>query len=176
MRRTVERKCEHCGGNFLAYKSEVNRGRARFCNRKCAALRRKPTPHPKSQETREKIRASMKAYWDKVGRKKKKELAEQGKYSQVGKNKIPKSILNLSKRTIMKICRRLELSCSICGWKEEICDLHHIVPRRKGGTDDHSNLACLCPNCHRLAGKGKIEKFVTLDVQIGDSWIKHYYG
>ncbi|MEN8008407.1 MAG: HNH endonuclease [Candidatus Krumholzibacteriota bacterium] len=29
-------------------------------------------------------------------------------------------------------------------------DIHHIVPRRKGGTNDPANLITLCSSCHRL--------------------------
>ena len=37
----------------------------------------------------------------------------------------------------------------ICGWKEATCDIHHIKPKKEGGTNDNSNLIVLCPNCHR---------------------------
>ena len=58
-----------------------------------------------------------------------------------------------------------------CGWTKEFlevnnttCDIHHIVPRRKGGDDSFSNLTPICPNSHRLADKGRIprERMVTL--------------
>ena len=63
--------------------------------------------------------------------------------------KIPKSILDLSKRTITKILQRANQGCMICGWKEATCDIHHIKPKKEGGTNDNSNLIVLCPNCHR---------------------------
>lgn len=84
------------------------------------------------------------------------------------------SILSASPRTISKILTRLKLGCSECGWDKSICDIHHIVPKSKGGSDEHSNLTYLCPNCHRLAHRGQIAKFITLVDQIGDSW-KHFY-
>jgi predicted HNH restriction endonuclease len=42
----------------------------------------------------------------------------------------------------------------------------------------HSNLALLCPNCHRLVHEHKIlpESLVTLDHQVGDSWKDQYGG
>lgn len=40
--------------------------------------------------------------------------------------------------------------CEMCGWDKGNCDVHHIKPKSKGGTDDISNLIVLCPNCHRL--------------------------
>lgn len=80
------------------------------------------------------------------------------------------SILEYAGRTTGKILKRLGIGCSRCGWNEAPCDIHHIHPRAKGGTDDHSNLTYLCPNCHRLAHRGMIETFVTLAEQIGDRW------
>lgn len=46
--------------------------------------------------------------------------------------------------------------CENCEWQETICDLHHIIPLSKGGTNDHLNLITLCPNCHRLVHRGII--------------------
>ncbi len=61
----------------------------------------------------------------------------------------PQSILDLSKRTISKILKRSKKGCSICGWNKASCDIHHIVHRKHGGTNDNSNLIVVCPNCHR---------------------------
>lgn len=60
------------------------------------------------------------------------------------------SIKDLSKRTITKILLRANKGCSICGWNESTCDIHHIIPKSKGGTNDHNNLIIVCPNCHRI--------------------------
>lgn len=37
--------------------------------------------------------------------------------------------------------------CAICNRLHGV-QVHHIVPRHKGGTDDASNAMPLCPNCH----------------------------
>lgn len=37
---------------------------------------------------------------------------------------------------------------------DSVLEIHHILPRAKGGTDDLSNLIVLCPNHHSLADKG----------------------
>lgn len=84
------------------------------------------------------------------------------------------SIKNLSKRTWTKIASRLDMSCASCGWNDCVCDIHHIVPQSKGGSDDHSNLTYICPNCHRKAHNNLITSFVTLEEQIGDSWKSVY--
>ncbi len=85
-----------------------------------------------------------------------------------------KSLFDLSKRTISKILVRLNTSCSICGWNVASCDLHHIVPKKNGGSDDHTNLTCVCPNCHRAIHAKKLLPTMTLEDQIGDEWKKYY--
>ena len=39
--------------------------------------------------------------------------------------------------------------CRICGESRTV-DVHHITQRAQGGSDDASNLICLCPTCHAL--------------------------
>ena len=60
------------------------------------------------------------------------------------------SIKDLSKRTITKILLRANKGCSICGWNESTCDIHHIIPKSKGGNNENNNLIIVCPNCHRI--------------------------
>ena len=38
-----------------------------------------------------------------------------------------------------------------------IVDLHHLVPVRDGGSNDAGNLLALCPTCHALHERGKID-------------------
>lgn len=40
--------------------------------------------------------------------------------------------------------------CSICKSKDSL-EVHHIVPRILGGTNDRENLIVLCHKCHRKA-------------------------
>jgi hypothetical protein len=40
--------------------------------------------------------------------------------------------------------------CTVCGCGGSL-DVHHIVPRSRGGTNAPSNLVTLCPNHHRAA-------------------------
>ena len=84
---------------------------------------------------------------------------------------------SLSKRTQAKIMRRLGTHCSHCNFYCDgiTLDIHHIVPRKKGGSDETTNLSYLCPNCHRMAHNGLILSFVSMADQIGDSWKKFYY-
>jgi len=74
---------------------------------------------------------------------------------------IENTILLLSKRTVSKILSRANCSCSLCNWNEAHCDIHHIVPKKKGGKDTMDNLICVCPNCHRKLHQYG-EKFKTV--------------
>lgn len=45
--------------------------------------------------------------------------------------------------------------CVVCGF-DEVVEVHHIIPRHLGGSDDPTNLVLLCPNHHALADKGML--------------------
>lgn len=117
--------CKKCG-KLVSHPFGSNQ----YCSRKCS------NSHNISSEQKKKISIQIINFWNKKGRKEKP-------------IKIPKSILDLSKRTITKILQRANQGCMICGWKEATCDIHHIKPKKEGGTNDNSNLIVLCPNCHR---------------------------
>lgn len=90
--------------------------------------------------------------------------------------KVPASLLDMSKRTTSKIMRRLNIGCFNCDWNLAPCDIHHILPVSKGGTNDNSNLTYLCPNCHRLAHNNKLNSFISIKDKIGEEWRKHYFA
>ena len=100
---------------------------------------------------------------------------KRGKKNSVG-TKIPENIFDVSNRTKVKILNRLNNGCSVCGWAEASCDLHHIIPKSRGGTNNHDNLTLICPNCHRLAHSGKELNFISLKEQVGENWRKYYYA
>lgn len=113
-----------------------------------------------------------------VGKHHKRESIEKiGKHNRMG-TKNPNSILDMSSRTTMKILKRLNLSCSNCGWNESTCDIHHIIPKKEGGKDTNDNLCVLCPNCHRLVHTKKLssDKLLPISSYLGDEWKKLYYS
>jgi len=101
-------------------------------------------------------------------------ITTKGKYKG---DEVP-SIYLLSKRTVRKILKRINLGCSRCGWSEGTCDIHHINGRKIEDPDNHNNLSLLCPNCHRLTHEGKIEKnsLITLRETLPDNWLDYYFG
>ena len=89
------------------------------------------------------------------------------------------SILEFSKRTAVKILKRMKAKCSLCGWDESTGDIHHIIPKKDGGTDDMNNLIYICPNCHRVChttDKYSIDylKLFSLGVKYKD-WKNFYH-
>ena len=47
--------------------------------------------------------------------------------------------------------------CVICQFEHAV-EVHHIVPRSKGGSDDIENLVPLCPNHHTMAHLGLLSE------------------
>lgn len=89
------------------------------------------------------------------------------------------SILELSKKTVSLILRRARFACVLCGWNKSSCDIHHIVYRHLGGTDDHDNLVVICPNCHREIHREKkvdLELLKTKTIEkTFENWRDFYY-
>jgi 5-methylcytosine-specific restriction endonuclease McrA len=79
---------------------------------------------------------------------------ERKKHCEICRRKVKSSsneLMQLSSRTIQKILKRAKIECAMCGWNRTSLDIHHILPRSEGGSDELNNLIALCPNCHRLA-------------------------
>ena len=52
--------------------------------------------------------------------------------------------------------RRAHFSCCLCHTLG--VEVHHIVPRADGGSDDEDNAAPLCPTCHETYGANPIKR------------------
>ena len=89
------------------------------------------------------------------------------------------TLYDLSARTVTKIIRRMKLPCSQCDWyvNDVVGDLHHIIPKKQGGSNEHTNITYICPNCHREVHSGKIDSnsLISLNDYIGDEWKKFYF-
>ncbi|NHC33969.1 HNH endonuclease [Scytonema millei] len=48
-----------------------------------------------------------------------------------------------------EVLRRDNRICQVCG-KEHSGQVHHILPRSQGGTNDLANLITLCGKCHMV--------------------------
>lgn len=190
--------CPKCGVEFDNYSKW---GPRRYCTRKCANSRpqsteirerkskklQKETPcqycneiyrsvsgaktHEKScQKNPRRQHGAFYGKAHKIATKK-----AQGKKNAMGL-KIPTSLLDMSKRTTSKVMKRLGIGCFNCGWNQGSCDVHHILPVSKGGSNDNENLTYICPNCHRLAHEGKLTSFVSVAEKVGDVWRNYYFA
>lgn len=92
----------------------------------------------------------------------------------------PKTILELSKRTVQKIIKRSNLKCALCNWDQACGDIHHIIELSQGGSNHMSNLVYVCPNCHRCIhqnGDFFITKEKLLEVNLEKTlpnWLELY--
>lgn len=164
-------KCEYCKKEH-----DGKYGSGRFCSCKCA---RGFSSKEKRAEINEKVSKTLRK--DKALNDLTKQQYAQKKCAQKHAAYVRKievaSILDLSKRTVSKILRRMNLGCSRCGWNEDVCDLHHIIPKKNGGTNAHINLTYICPNCHRLIGNNKFDskELISFWDYVGDEWKKFYF-
>jgi hypothetical protein len=53
--------------------------------------------------------------------------------------------------------------CVICG--TPATEVHHILPRGRGGTSELNNLACLCRYCHENLAHGVFAKETKLKLE-----------
>jgi len=161
-------KCEMCGKEH-----DGKYGSGRFCSVKCA---RGFSTKEKRKSINERVSLKLAGGLTLQQRIQRKNAKKHASYLR---KKEALSILELSSRTVRKILKRMNLGCSSCGWHVPTvaCDLHHIVPKSAGGTDDHTNLALICPNCHRLAHSGLIEasSLVSFYDLVGDKWKEYYF-
>lgn len=52
------------------------------------------------------------------------------------------------RRQILDRDKWLCLPCLAKGRTKPARSVDHIIPRSRGGTDDHANLQAICPDCH----------------------------
>lgn len=68
-------------------------------------------------------------------------------------------IQNLQRKRIYK---RDGWACALCGSNDGM-QIHHVVPRGKGGSDLDENLICLCRFCHALAHGIKLRDYCDME-------------
>lgn len=192
MRKEKIYKCENCNKDFKS----VNRS-PKFCSHSCSAECNNKK-RILSFKTKEDISRSLSKYYEnnkmfyeyicemckdkfttakriRLGRKIHCDKCKRKVVAFKDLNNI-RSILDLSKRTVSKIIKRMKIGCSNCGWDIATGDIHHINGRKIENCDNHGNLTYLCPNCHRLVHSKKIDKksLISLENFVGDKWKEFY--
>ena len=151
--------CKHCGKDHFVEQREVNRGGGIFCSNSCGALFN--NTHRKYHDLTCQNPICSKTFTGKNSTTKfcSKQCNYACKKKQTGKSYCTRS--TLSKR-IRKAIGDENFKCFICDWKEDACDIHHIIPRSSGGTNEFDNLTVLCPNHHRLADRKLLVSMPTV--------------
>jgi 5-methylcytosine-specific restriction endonuclease McrA len=70
-----------------------------------------------------------------------------------------------------KVQKILGHDCAVCGYFNDkaVCDVHHIVPRKNGGSNELTNVIVLCARCHREA-----DREVLSQEQLRAAWSSKY--
>ena len=136
----TEKKCNYCGKVFLAENKEINRGNAKYCSLSCAAKAPKSLQYEQvCKQCGQKFMSSSKnTKYCSDSCKQKNYRARQKSLSENG----------TSIKNYYKIFENIP--CELCQWDKTTRDLHHIIEVSNGGTNELSNLLCVCPNCHRM--------------------------
>lgn len=73
---------------------------------------------------------------------------------------------DFTEKTKLEVKKKAMFQCCRC--HETGIDVHHIIPQKDGGSDDISNAAPLCQNCHdRFGDNPQKRKEIT---QMRDNW------
>ena len=157
--KTESATCLYCKKKFTVESYAIKRGLGKFCSRSCACSHQ--------NENRKLIEKNC----DVCGKPFKTKCSHAKHCSRTCTNRKAKARLKDARskgkyryHISAKIYKEFgDLKCFYCGWDKDKCDIHHIVPRVKGGTDEYSNLTIACPNCHRLIHKDKLKVGLTLE-------------
>lgn len=192
MKHIYKLNCIKCGKEYELELTEFKYKSGKYkhhCSLSCANKRKF------SNTTKDKISKSVILYYENNGYKYKCEICNEYFFRKTliknnrkitcdkckhinTNNKNIKSIFDISKRTISKILHRANIGCSICGWKDSTCDIHHIIPKKLGGTNDNLNLIIVCPNCHRILHTSNKYDHIDLNKlsvdNIFNDWLNYY--
>jgi hypothetical protein len=158
MCKTITKTCRFCEEKFQAPLKEHKRGNANFCSLSCGASwnnsqRKVYAFICKECQTEFKSFSNHAKYCSKKCQQRYRNRNSSGKYKY--RYHINNTINKLTSTSL----------CSNCGWDQSTCDIHHIIERKNGGTDDLNNLVIVCPNCHRLIHQGKLNPVTIKNVK-----------
>jgi len=81
-------------------------------------------------------------------------MSEQADSAMTGQGDRPPIPAELRRRVLVEAGHR----CAIPTCRHIEVDIHHIVPWAQSQAHDYDNLIALCPNCHRRADRGEIDR------------------
>lgn len=175
-RKRDARNCVWCHKIFHPAFSEIKRGNGRFCSLSCVA-------HYRNKHYMKPRKVNLKTYkcffCGKEFKRRpykainKRQFCSLGCFYTFNRGLQPGTMQRNVKRKVFKIAfESYGKRCEICGYALSV-DVHHLIPRSQGGTNDPGNLSVLCPNHHREADLGILrpEDIVNLRKIGGDGGI-----
>lgn len=154
----VSVSCQQCGGLFEARKSDVKRGRGKFCGSRCFQENRKANPKPKAPNTvcyvcgAEFHRPPSKKQISKSGLQFCSRACKEAAQSiEGGVEEIQPGHYGTGRSSYRKKAfKHYPNECARCGWKQvvELLVVHHRD--RDHGNVAVENLEILCHNCHHV--------------------------
>lgn len=155
--------CQYCNAEHYVEQKEINRGGGKYCSLKCAATHSNTTRRYHNLKCQNP--ECSKLFTSKNSKSKycSKRCCSKNNRATVGKTYCTRSVLS---NRVRKLIGDSNFKCFICGWNESTCDIHHINPRCSKGTNDPNNLTVLCPNHHRLADRGLLNKIPTVSDRV----------
>lgn len=135
--------CDICSSSFYKRKSFKLKTKGNYCSQKCYGISCRKIIYCTQCKTEilsslNKKTCSKKCYID--------SLKDINRNHCKGRKPISKSYKS---RNFRKKFIELNNKCKLCSYSLiKVLQIHHIVEKAKGGTDDISNLVVLCRNCH----------------------------
>lgn len=142
----VTLSCAGCKGLFTRFASGVKNPDASYCGRSCLSA---------SKSVDRVCCHCGKSFVTQVGRLSGKTNSSAnfcGRECYWASMRKPKASLKGRGSTCQRACADVIAAapfCASCGTMSYRLEAHHIIPRRRGGTDNRSNLVPLCPTCHK---------------------------
>lgn len=159
----ITKTCLHCKGEFSGTESAI--ANRKFCSVKCRVSGLQGEAHPGYKRVERECANCGTPIVVAPGRVKyrldqycSKECGKAGRSKKISATLKPASHW----RTLAK--RKYGKVCAVCGFPHFI-EVHHIVHRAKGGSDDVSNLIPLCPNHHGMAHAGMLSNKALREAQ-----------
>lgn len=80
---------------------------------------------------------------------------------------------NISNKTRKAVYKRDNWCCALCDTSRYL-QVHHYIPRGKGGKNTPHNLITLCSDCHALAHGTKLKDWVDMEQEDIEQAIVEY--
>lgn len=150
--------CAKCGKQFKRWPSQI--GEVNYCSKSCANSANHPSNRPRRKYT-----PPIERICENCGKTFRIFPYRQPTARFCSKNCWYEFRTTSSPKPRDSGLRNLPNQCMICGF-DIVVSVHHIIPKREGGTDALNNLIVLCPNHHAMADRNLIEREKLMSINL----------